>query len=230
MSGGFRSVLGLIWRYFKLAFGALLVLISVNGLVLPKSDYLKQYENLEHEGLITPAVVTKKTISESAAASTPTAPLYALGPVGGLVGGFVDGQRLARATRGERGPTNTYYYVEYQFTAKNKDLIKHKKKVDFGRYQAIKVGAKLSTLYHPLNPKIHRLTDLSDPGGLGMFLVWRNWHRRGPTPTPAPANRLDSAGRVQRVPVAGAATNRRVARGAARGPGFGRRPGFGQRA
>ncbi len=194
MEINFRSILGTVWKYFKLLFGTLLIVVAIGPLVLPKSAYLERYAKLEQEGRTINAVVTKKDISESVRSSTPTTPLYMLGPVGRFAGGFVDGSRLGAATSGRSsaaGRSSYRYYVEYQFQVPNHKTIKHQKKISLEEFDAIKVGSKLVALYHPLSPRIHRLVDYSRPfqpldlstqiwaavifGGWGAFLVWRNW-------------------------------------------------------
>ncbi len=180
---------------------------------MPENEYVKRYANLEHEGQVVDAIVTNKSVSETSS-SDPTMPSYARGPVGGFVGGFVNGARLGRAMSGQdtaSGDRSYSYVVAYKFSASNKEVIEDELTLSAAEFDAMKLGTKLAALYHPQSPRIHRLLDYSTPyqpiplstqifatlifGGLGAFLMWRNW----PQWKSAPAG-VNAGARPNRLP------------------------------
>ena len=99
--------------------------------------------------------------------------------------------RAVSGNSSSSGRVKNQYYISYQFTAPTGEVITGKKKIPYQHYRRLEVGSKLSTLYHPAYPRVHRLIDYSKPfkgislgailsvslmiGAWGGWLVWRNW-------------------------------------------------------
>jgi hypothetical protein len=130
-----RSGFGSVWRYAKLAFGSSMILAALSGMLLPEPESIQRRYRLETEGRVAVAKVIDKSLSESSSSNDglSSSHLSAAGRAGGIVGGFMAGAKLARATNGQpsgNGATvKQDYYLHYEFSAPTGAVIRDKQVV-----------------------------------------------------------------------------------------------------
>jgi len=229
-----------VWQYTRLAIGGIMLLFAVISALIPKSEQIVRYEQLEAKGIRAAARVTNLWVNEDKMSTVPLRGLGAAGRVGGAV---IAGQRMDRALDSENPAKRdvlsaSVYHVAYTFQPDGKAAVEHRTTVNEAQFNRLAIDAPVDVLFHPHDPTIHRLLAYSKPkqqltfemqmmGSLfgavvGGLLMWGAWPQRGTAPSGQTS--VNAVQRIARITgSASPAGSARPAQGSVQRAEFGRR-------